>query len=253
MILMIFRDGNLTKNDVRTINSRVFTNDNQILADVTYATYCNLDRTSINNGLFEKHCSKIISGGDNLESDFILVLSSDLEIKRGNGIYKKVSNQWEKHFWETCGEGDCKPQDFSGRFDPGLLLYYKRPMMINNNLDVGNGIAKGTKAYIEKIHLKPNKTIRYTIIGPKNSRIRIPVVRASDIARIAMRHELPDVLSPVFLLEPPQKKHSLQKYLTQNPYKTAEKLLPNSYTCVGLNFPFCATTPRQGINSKVQR
>jgi hypothetical protein len=133
------------------------------------------------------------------------VLGSEIEIKRGNGTYRKPSNQWEKHFWENCGEGDCKPQDFSGRFDPGLLLYYKRPMMVNKNQDVGNGIANGTKAYMEKIHLKPGRTVRYTTIGPKNSRIRIPVVRASDISRVAMRHESPDVVSPVFMLEPKTK------------------------------------------------
>ena len=119
-----------------------------------------------------------------------------------------------KTFLGNLCSSDCKPQDFSGRFDPGLLLYYKRPMMINNNLVVGNGIAKGTKAYIQKIHLKPNKTIRYTIIGPKNSGIQVPVVRASDIAQIAMRHESPDVNSPVFLLEPKTK----QTFRAKVPY-----------------------------------
>jgi hypothetical protein len=205
MLLMRFRNGTLTEQDINKINERVVRNDSEIPADVTYATYRNVDRTSINNGLFEKYCNERISAGDDLESDFILVLSSDIEVKRGNGIYKKPSNQWEEHFWEHCGEGDCHPLDFSGRFDPGLLLYYKRPMMVNNNLDVGKGIAKGTKAYIEKIHLKPGKTVQYTTIGPKNSRIRIPVVRASDIARIAMRHESTDVLSPIFMLEPKTK------------------------------------------------
>jgi hypothetical protein len=28
-------------------------------------------------------------------------------------------------------------------------------MMVNSNLDGGNGSAKGTKAYMEKLHLKP--------------------------------------------------------------------------------------------------
>jgi hypothetical protein len=158
MILMRFRDGELTEADVDVINSRVVKNETEIPPDVTYATYRNVDRTSINNGLFQKYCNDRIASGDDLESDFILVLSSDLEIKRGNGTYRKPSNQWEKHFWENCGEGDCTPDPFSGRFDPGLLLYYKRPMMVNNNLDVGNGIAKGTKAYMEKIHLKPGRT-----------------------------------------------------------------------------------------------
>ena len=87
-------------------------------------------------------------------------------------------------------------------------------MMVNNNGDVGNGIAKGTKAYMEKIHLKPGKTIRYTTIGPKNSRIKIPVVQASDISRIAMRHESPDVVSPVFMLEPKTK----QTFCSKVPY-----------------------------------
>jgi hypothetical protein len=214
MILMRFRDGELTEADVDVINRRVVTNEINIPPDVTYATYRNVDRTSINNGIFQKYCNDRIATGDNLESDFILVLSSDIEIRRGNGTYRKPSNQWEKHFWENCGEGDCTPDTFAGRFDPGLLLYYKRPMMVNNNLDVGNGIAKGTKAYMEKIHLKPGRTIRYTTLGPKNSKIRIPVVRASDILRIAMRHESPDVASPVFLLEPKTK----QGFCAKVPY-----------------------------------
>ena len=78
MILMRFRDGKLSEQDVKTINDRVVTNDSQIPTDVTYATYRNIDRTSINNGLFEKYCKDTISSGENLETDFILVLSSDL-------------------------------------------------------------------------------------------------------------------------------------------------------------------------------
>jgi hypothetical protein len=214
MLLMRFRNGILTEKDVDTINERVVLNEGDIPPDLTYATYRNVDRASINNGLFQKYCNDQISKGDDLESDFILVLSSDVEIRRGNGTYKKPSNQWEEHFWENCGEGDCRPLDYSGRFDPGLLLYYKRPMMVNNNLDVGNGIAKGTKAYMEKIHLKPGRTVQYTTIGPKHSRIRIPVVRASHIARIAMRHESTDVVSPVFMLEPKTK----QTFFAKVPY-----------------------------------
>ena len=66
----------------------------------------------------------------------------------------------------------------------------------------------------KKIHLKPGKSIRYTTIGPKNSKIRIPVVRASDISRIAMRHESPGVASPVFMLEPKTK----QTFCSKVPY-----------------------------------
>ena len=214
ILLMRFRNGTLTEKDIDTINKCVVDNEDNIPADVTYATYRNVDRAAINNGLFEKYCNDRLTNGETLESDFILVLSSEIEIKRGNGTYQKPSNQWEEHFWENCGEGDCKPLDFLGRFDPGLLLYFKRPMMINNNLDVGNGIAKGTKAYMEKIHLKPGRTVQYTTIGPQNSRIRIPVVRASHIERIAMRHESSDVVCPVFMLEPKTK----QTFCVKVPY-----------------------------------
>jgi hypothetical protein len=181
---------------------------------VTYATYRNIDRTSINNGLFQNYCRDRILKGEDLDTDCILVLSSEIEVKKGNGTFERRSNQWEEHFWQNCGEGDCQPQGFSGRFDPGLLLYYKRPMMVNNNLDVSSGIAKGTKAYMEKIHLKPGKTIQYTNIGSKNNTFRIPVVRACDISRVAMRHESSDVICPVFMLEPKRK----QTFRAKVPY-----------------------------------
>ena len=70
--------------------------------------------------------------------------------------------------------------------------------MIENeekNFMIAFGIAKGTKAYIEKIHLKPGRTIRYTSIGQGTNGTQIPVVRASDVLRIAMRHESPDAVS----------------------------------------------------------
>ena len=98
---MRFQDGILTEEDVDVINTRVIQIESAIPPDVTYATYRNIHRTLINHGVFQKDCNDRKSSGDYLESDFILVLSSEIEIKRGNGTYKKPSNQWEKHFWEN--------------------------------------------------------------------------------------------------------------------------------------------------------
>ena len=69
MILMRFRNGTLTYEDVIKINTRVFKDESELPANVTYATYRNVDRTSINNGLFQKYCKERISKGDTLDSD----------------------------------------------------------------------------------------------------------------------------------------------------------------------------------------
>ena len=121
---------------------------------MNYATYRNIDRASINAGVFQKYCRDRTTRGDGIKSDCIMILSSDLEIRKGNKTYKKATNQWEQFFWQNCGEGDCHPQEFYGHFDPALLLYYNCPMMVNNNEDVDSRVAKGTRAYISKIHVK---------------------------------------------------------------------------------------------------
>jgi hypothetical protein len=208
---MRFRDGKLTNADIDLINTRVAKEGKDLPPDLNYATYRNIDRASINAGVFNKYCRDRMTRGEDIKSDCIMVLSSDLEIRKGNKTYKKATNQWEQFFWQNCGEGDCHPQEFSGRFDPALLLYYNRPMMVNNNEDVGSGVAKGTRAYISKIHLKAGRTIAYTKIGPPGSNIEIPVVRASHIARIAMRHESDGT---IFFVEPKK----AQTFMATVPY-----------------------------------
>ena len=111
-----------------------------------------------------------------------------------------MSNRSEMFFWTNCGEGDCKPEKCNNPFDPVLLLYYNRPMMVVINKDVNHGVANGSRCNIIQLHLKPGETYSTIEFGI----LQIPAVRANQIAWATMKQEDEDMVPRIFNIKPKQ-------------------------------------------------
>ena len=57
-------------------------------------------------------------------------------------------------FWTTCSENDIKLPRGRGRLDPVLKIYKGCRVMLTTNIDVKNGQANGTQAFIDSVELK---------------------------------------------------------------------------------------------------
>lgn len=182
LILMRFRNGQLTENDIDVINTRVITEKSQIPQNMTYGTYKNKDCASINCGLFLKYIKTLKE--EDLEN-CLLVLSCTLKVKSGTNVYKLQDNLFEKFFWENCGEGDCNKSTTCGQFDPVLQLYFQKPMMVTSNFNVSNRIANGTRSYVWKIHLRNGVKVQKVWVHG----LQVPAVRAHQITAVTMEYE----------------------------------------------------------------
>ena len=76
-LLTRYRDGILSNFDIDVVNTRVVKKDENLPTNITYATYRNLDRASINNGLFQKYCNQNDIEEKDLQ-DCVIIFSSDL-------------------------------------------------------------------------------------------------------------------------------------------------------------------------------
>ena len=241
-LLCRFHNGKLTEDDMDTINTRVVDQNGLSLPnDIRYVSYRNIDRVSINTGLFLKHLQ---SAPDQsyIENNCVLVLSSCLKIKEGDCQYRSPSNAWETYLWQSCGEGQCKPSGFSGRFDPAMLLFYNRPVLVNNNKNVEKMIANGTRAFLQTIHLKPDET--YTMCTVDS--IAVPTVRADQILKVELHFESPNATGNTFKIAP--KEHT---FIADVPYPRSLQTGSNQDTTQqlhmkGLQLPFICNNATTG-------
>ena len=195
-LLMRFRNGKVTKQDIDTINKRVQSQHVKLPENIRYATYFNRDRDSINCALFEER-AKCFSDAHNNTNGFLLVFSDNIQIQIGNK--KFVDFRHKKKFWQQCGENDTKINGARGRISPVLQLYPGCRIMMPSNTSVEDGQANGTQATIERIRLKPNTVIYDTIL---DSGISVKSVFASSISYVEARHSNSRIEPPLFRIEP---------------------------------------------------
>ena len=122
-LLMRMQNGELTKEDVEFINTKVVTvnKSRHLPKDIRYMNYFNRDRDAINMALFEECCARLRCHNVSTR-DTLIVLADKLAAKTLHGNYEPFHN-W-KIFWENCGEDDIKfPREHNGRMDPLLKLY----------------------------------------------------------------------------------------------------------------------------------
>ena len=154
-LLMTMRNGELTKEDVEFINTKVVTvhKSRHLPKDLRYATYFNRDRDAISTVLFEECCTRLRCHNVSTR-DTLIVLADKHAVNTSHGTYEPFHNQ--KIFWENCGEDDIKfPKDHNGRMDPLLKLYKGCQFMPVFNNNVRRGEANGTTVTLISVCLKP--------------------------------------------------------------------------------------------------
>ena len=224
-IMMRLRNGQLTENDISVLNSKVIKKETELPHDIQHVTYTNAYKATINIGIFEKYCKKkSIETGLTEVENAILIFGSDIKMQDGNNNYVTPEPSWEKWFFENYGEGQVETKKFYGRVDPCLMLYYDRPVMVNENLDVENGIANGTRARLIKIELKKNETP----VSVNFKGINLKAIRANQMSKIILKHENKKIGTKYFNLKP--KKQSFGIKMTHpNLCQTENKRGKNTY------------------------
>ena len=197
-LLMRMQNGELTKEDVEFINTKVVTvhKSRHLPKDLRYATYFNRDRDAINTALFEECCTRIRCHNVSTR-DTQIVLADQLAAKTSHGTYEPFHNQ--KILWENCGEDDIKfPKERNGRMDPLLKLYKGCQLMLVFNKNVRRGEANGTTVTLISVCLKPNIIPIQIIIN----KLPVKAIYASQFISIVLKHNNPKNIPNTFQLDP---------------------------------------------------
>ena len=136
-------------------------------------------------------------------NDTLMIFSDNIKIRDGSKKYVPFNNK--KKFWTTCTENDIKLSRGKGRIDPVLKIYIGCRVMLTTNIDVKNGQANGTQAFIDHVVLKENVTLTKTYIG---NNLYIPSVSSLHIDYITLIHENKKVQPNKFNIYP--KEHSFE-------------------------------------------
>ena len=193
---MRMRKGELTKEDVEFLNTKVVTvhNSRHLPKDLRYMTYFNRDRDAINTALFEDRCARLRCPNVSTR-DTLIVLAEKLAAKTSHGNYEPFHN-W-KIFWENCGVDDIKfPREHNGRMDPLLKLYKGCQLMLVFNNNVRRGEANRTIVTLLSICLKPNIVPIQIIIG----KLPVKAIYASQVISIVLKYNNPKIIPTHFNL-----------------------------------------------------
>ena len=191
-MLQRIRNGKITSADLESINAHLLKNTT-IPHTVRYATYFNVDRDSINTGIFHARLKAYYSQ-HTCASPFLLVFSDEIYIQDSSKVYKHFNKP--TNFWEKYGENDVKMTN--GRMDPVLKLYFGCSVMLPTNINVASGQANGTQATVEQVILKQGQQTKITEV----SGIPVPSVFASQIHSVHLRHSNTRTQPETFIITP---------------------------------------------------
>lgn len=199
MIMLRFRDGNPTIDDIRFINHMCYVGNKDALPEgITYACYRNIDRDAINTATFENHCLRRAKlSNTNFADDAVIILSDNLQIKKSNGTYDVLSKNGQLRYWTRCGEDDVKIGTITTRMDPALKLYRNCPVMLTHNENVADGKANGSRALVERVVLKVGETASTAQLS---NGVNVSVVLASQVCHVELRHCNSRIVPSSFLL-----------------------------------------------------
>ena len=171
------RNDGPTEEDVRMLNSRVIGSVNgpketDIPDNITYATSSNYDRTAIDAGIFAKHLTETHSKDPSVPppQHTICIMATDLKWT-GGGKNEPLNAIAKDIFHATCSEADVftgsvnmrksgkKTPNRTKMHSPMLKLYYGKPVMLTDNVDVENGLANGSMCDFRKVVLKDGITV----------------------------------------------------------------------------------------------
>ena len=200
MVLMRFRNGTVTVDDIEKVNGRLKESSN-LPPNLRYATYYNRDRDAINAGLFKVRAQTLLQREESLD-DMCLIFMSDLVICNASGVYIPFPNC--RQFWEDCSENDLAGHDTrTSRVDPVLKLFKGCRLMLPANENVREGRANGTQALLEEIVLNEGEVPKQIKLDGK---IPMNALYANQVEYIKLRHCNTEIKPNVFEIRP--KKHN---------------------------------------------
>jgi hypothetical protein len=124
--------------------------------EARYATFTNKMRASINANIFREYLQSFHHTDEGME------IPKGALIIRGSAKWytsrAKLGNAAHKILWEQCSDGHVAQG--TRRADPFLTLFRGCELMVNDNIDVKDGIANGTCCNFEKAVLKPGKNVQ---------------------------------------------------------------------------------------------
>jgi hypothetical protein len=159
-IMPDMRNNGLSVADRKILNSRVIDGDKVKMPrpeTTRYATYHNAKRCGINIDVFRSYLEKYHATCTerNIPLTAIVIKSN----ARWGKSKVPLSFEQRKVLFEKCSEADVV-NSRSKHLDPILCLSYGCNMMVNENLDVYNGIANGTTTEFLKAILKPGAKLQ---------------------------------------------------------------------------------------------
>jgi hypothetical protein len=165
-VLKRIREGCPTPEDIAYLNTRTVNSENSnapstsdLPNNLAYAVYQNVDRVSINNGIFAEHIKNTHSSNKLVPAPFhTLIIRSDDMTWKTNG--KPFGASARHIIWSQCKDTDITTGGKQSKkyVDPFLKLYKHIPLMYTENTDVPNGEANGTLCYLVKVQLHKETT-----------------------------------------------------------------------------------------------
>ena len=123
--------------------------------EARYATFTNKMRASINANIFLQYLQTFHHTDEAMEiPKGALVIRGSAKWNASNA---KLGNAAHKILWEQCSDGHVAQG--TRRADPFLSVFHGSEQMVNDNIDVKDGIANGTCCTFEKAVLKPGRNV----------------------------------------------------------------------------------------------
>jgi hypothetical protein len=157
-IMPNMRDGTLSAEDRRILNSRVINGDKVKKPNplkTKYATFFNIKRAELNASVFQNYLMKFHTGKS--ESEIPMTAITIKATTRWNKSKINLTFDQRKILFEECSEADCR-QD-KKMASPLLCLFTGCNLMVTINEDVVHGIANGTTCIFRKVVLKPDSEL----------------------------------------------------------------------------------------------
>ena len=199
-ILLRFREGNPTTNDIHYINEHCHVDVKTPPESVQIATRVNVNRDAINTAIFEDWCESNRPADGSVQSNACVILMDELQMTDSNNNFVDIrSNAVKRCFFQSCGEDDCKfPKSNRGRVDPMLKLYPNCPMMLTENADVSGGIANGSRVVVKRILLRVGEAPNVLKLDCGTS---ILALHVGQVESLLLEHENSDIVPSTFTIE----------------------------------------------------
>ena len=190
-VMLHFREGLPTVDDVRMINSTCHVSVKTPPPGIQVATHKNVNRDAINAAIFEQYCRTNRPANGAVLDSAAIIFMDNLEMKNSSNTPVPVqSNAVKKHFYENCAENDLDVGDKRGRADPMLKLYFDCPLMLVENADVPNGQANGSRVRLRSITMKAGEEAFHLKLQCGTT---VRAMYASQVLALQVEHESPDI------------------------------------------------------------